>query len=287
MSQDQQGLLAAAAAGGANLSLQEKQDEGTHLRRIREIVPPGKMAERARNGCVSISNKEIDLIFERFHDAETIKVALSLLPQIGPPNRKDEGNEDELSDHGSTNIDFADENNSAKDVCNDFELSDHESSPKNDTGSNSPKKKKQKTDLFRRKARASDKEASCGSAGKKAKDDAAVKKVQGAVVAGKKQPVTKPPKEQPVTKPPKEDTVEEENDEKDGIVEKVLGIFVVDEVIMFHIKWKGYPLKYGNGKDYMEPIEIMETHMGENHLIGKLVVSIHIILLWSSLLFLV
>lgn len=280
MSQDQQGLLAAAAAagGGANLSLQEKQDEGTHLRRIREIVPPSKMAERARNGCVSISNKEIDLIFERFHDAETIKVALSLLPQIGPPNRKDEGNEDELSDHGSTNIDFADENNSAKDECNDYELSDHESSPKNDTGSNSPKKKKQKTDLFRRKARASDKEASCGSAGKKAKDDAAVKKVQGAVVAGKKQPVTKPPKE---------DTVEEENDEKDGIVEKVLGIFVVDEVIMFHIKWKGYPLKYGNGKDYMEPIEIMETHMGENHLIGKLVVSIHIILLWSSLLFLV
>jgi hypothetical protein len=91
LSQDQQGLLAAAAAagGGANLSLQEKQDEGTHLRRIREIVPPGKMAERARNGCVSISNKEIDLIFERFHDAETIKVALSLLPQIGPPNRKD------------------------------------------------------------------------------------------------------------------------------------------------------------------------------------------------------
>lgn len=270
MSQDQQGLLAAAAAagGGANLSLQEKQDEGTHLRRIREIVPPGKMAERARNGCVSISNKEIDLIFERFHDAETIKVALSLLPQIGPPNRKDEGNEDELSDHGSTSIDFADENNSAKDECNDYELSDHESSPKNDTGSNSPKKKKQKTDLFRRKARASDKEASCGSAGKKAKDDAAVKKVQGAVVAGKKQPVTKPPKE---------DTVEEENDEKDGIVEKVLGIFVVDEVIMFHIKWKGYPLKYGNGKDYMEPIEIMETHMGENHRIGKLVVSIHII----------
>jgi hypothetical protein len=80
------------------------------------------MAERARNGCVSISNKEIDLIFERFHDAETIKVALSLLPQIGPPNRKDEGNEDELSDDGSTSIDFADENNSAKDECNDYEL---------------------------------------------------------------------------------------------------------------------------------------------------------------------
>lgn len=209
------------------------------------------MAERARNGCVSISNKEIDLIYDRYHDAETVKVALSILPQIGPPNRKDEANEDELSVHGNNSIDFADENNSAN---NEDELSDHEStgihcadeniSTKNDTGSNSPKKKRQKT--------------------------SAVKKVKGAVVARKKQPVVKLPKE---------DTVEEEDDEEKGIVEKVLGILVVDEVIMFHIKWRGYPLKYGNGKDYMEPIEIMETHMGENRLIGKLVVSIHIIFL--------
>jgi hypothetical protein len=45
----------------------------------------------------------MDLIYERFHDAEIIKFALSSrLPLIGPPNRKDEGNEDKRSDHDST-----------------------------------------------------------------------------------------------------------------------------------------------------------------------------------------
>jgi hypothetical protein len=82
----------------------------------------------------------------------------------------------------------------------------------------------------------------------------------------------------PVIKPPKEDTVEEEDTEEKDIDEKVLGIFVIDEAIMFHIKWNGYPLKNENGKDYMDRIETMEIHMGENRLIGKLVVSIHICL---------
>jgi hypothetical protein len=250
LSQDQQGLLAAAAAaaggggGGVNLPLQANQDEETHLTRIRhlmrirEVVPPSKMAERARNGCISISNHEMDLIYERFHDAETIKCALSLLPWIGPPNRKDEGNEDKLSDHDSTSIDVADENNSTKDEGKEEELSDHDSTsihfadennsaPKNDTGSNSPKKKKRKTATSGSKARASDKEARGRNAGKKAKDDVAFKKVQGGVGTGKKQPVIKPPKK---------DSVEEEDTEEKDIVEKVLGIFVADEAIMFNIK---------------------------------------------------